>query len=120
GEAGRTHVLSCSDKFGDYGIIGFVVADPHRAEIESFFMSCRVQRKRVENALFEYLRSAWGAPAEMRARYRATEKNAASARMLQSLGFVATDEGFVRRGNLPFAEAGIVTLRLSAVSGAGP
>jgi FkbH-like protein len=119
-EAGRTHVLSCSDKFGDYGIIGFVVADPNRAEIESFFMSCRVQRKRVENALFEYLRSAWGAPAEMRARYRATEKNAASARMLQSLGFVATGEGFVRRGDLPFAEAGIVTLRLSAVSGAGP
>jgi FkbH-like protein len=108
---GRAHVVRCSDRFGDYGIVGFVVADPHAAVIESFFMSCRVQRKHVEHALFGYLQNEWGYPPVMRARFRQTEKNGASVRLLESLGFVHAGDEFVRHGQSAFEDAAIVRLR---------
>ncbi len=110
GQPGRTHVLACSDKFGDYGIIGFVIAAPDRFEIESYFMSCRVQRKRVEQAFFAHLIRVWGEPATLTARYRQTEKNAASVRLLESLGFVRAGDVFVRQAGTPIAYADIVKL----------
>ncbi len=48
-------VLSCADKFGDYGIIGFAIVDVERFHIENFFMSCRVQHKKVDHAFFAWL-----------------------------------------------------------------
>ena len=50
----RTFMLSCSDRFGDYGIIGMCVLDRRRARVQAFMMSCRVQRKRVEQAFFSW------------------------------------------------------------------
>ena len=85
-------VLRCEDRFGDYGIIGFCVLDPATLAVESFFMSCRVQRKRVENAFFMFLAS------ELQARgvkmltvnYRSTAKNHASLALLEELQFAHT------------------------------
>jgi FkbH-like protein len=51
----RGLVLSCRDRFGDYGIVGFVVVDISNWTIEDFFMSCRVQHKKVENTFMTYL-----------------------------------------------------------------
>ncbi len=48
-------VMQCEDRFGDYGIIGFLLLDPDAGVVEDYFMSCRVQRKFVENALFAHL-----------------------------------------------------------------
>jgi FkbH-like protein len=48
-------VLSCADKFGDYGIIGFAIVDVQRFHVENFFMSCRVQHKKVDHAFFAWL-----------------------------------------------------------------
>jgi len=48
-------VLSCADKFGDYGIIGFAIVDVERFHVENFFMSCRVQHKKVDHAFFAWL-----------------------------------------------------------------
>jgi FkbH-like protein len=48
-------VLSASDRFGDYGIVGVALLDAERWLVECFFMSCRVQRKKVEHAFFERL-----------------------------------------------------------------
>jgi FkbH-like protein len=53
GKAGL--VLSCSDKFGDYGVIGFVIVDMRHFHVENFFMSCRVQHKKVDHAFFAWL-----------------------------------------------------------------
>jgi FkbH-like protein len=111
---GRTLVLRCTDRFGDYGIIGFVVANPDAAEIESFFMSCRVQRKRVEHALFQHLLTAWRLTTALRARFRPTEKNAASVRLLESLGFARDGAHFVRPAGAPVPDADIVTVRVMA------
>lgn len=48
-------VLSCSDRFGDYGVIGFVIVDMRHFHVENFFMSCRVQHKKVDHAFFAWL-----------------------------------------------------------------
>jgi FkbH-like protein len=53
GKAGL--VLSCADKFGDYGVIGFAVVDTAHFHVENFFMSCRVQHKKVDHAFFAWL-----------------------------------------------------------------
>ncbi len=116
GQAGRTYVMGCRDKFGDYGIIGFAVADREKAEIESFFMSCRVQRKRVEHALFEHLRTQWDRPAQLRVRFRPTAKNAASVRLLEALGFTPDGTDFVRPGDAAFSDSDIVAVQSGAIA----
>jgi FkbH-like protein len=111
-------VLSCADRFGDYGAIGFCVLAKGRPQVESFFMSCRVQRKRVENAFFQRLAAelqARGAE-RLEVRYKPTAKNGASAQMLAELGFVfepsgPDGEGLYRRPlDAPFADADVVRL----------
>jgi FkbH-like protein len=82
-------VLRCIDRFGDYGVIGLVLIDTARATIEAFFMSCRVQRKRVEQAFFAFLSELLSAQGhkELRVRFKSSAKNAASVRLLEELGF---------------------------------
>ena len=48
-------VMAVSDRFGDYGVIGVAVLNLETWTVECFFMSCRVQRKKVENAFFSHL-----------------------------------------------------------------
>ncbi|HEY1502967.1 MAG TPA: HAD-IIIC family phosphatase [Stellaceae bacterium] len=114
----RAFVLTCTDKFGEYGAIGFCVLMETRPAIESFFMSCRVQRKRVENAFFEYLRQRLLEHGAERfgVAYKPTKKNKASVQMLAELGFrheadeSAGDEWFVRPIDRDFADSDVVTL----------
>ncbi|MGO9171811.1 MAG: HAD-IIIC family phosphatase [Rhodomicrobium sp.] len=91
GAGGRAgYVLRCADAFGDYGIIGFCVLNEAAGEIDAFFMSCRVQRKRVEHAFFAWLGAMLkdkGAK-YLRVKYRRTAKNQASLRLFEELGFV--------------------------------
>jgi FkbH-like protein len=93
----RTFVLRCSDRFGDYGIIGFCVMSSDQALVESFFMSCRVQRKRVENAFFALLAAEAAAEGHesLRILHRRTAKNQTAVTMLTELGFeyCPSDEG---------------------------
>ena len=94
GSTGREgYVLRCRDNFGAYGIIGFCVLKPDSVTIEAFFMSCRVQRKRVEHAFFYWLSGhllARGAR-ELAIAYRQTPKNAAAVTMFTELGFVLSE-----------------------------
>ncbi|WP_445163058.1 HAD-IIIC family phosphatase [Mycobacterium sp. Dal123C01] len=83
------YVLRCRDNFGAYGIIGFCVLEPDSVTIEAFFMSCRVQRKRLEHSFFHWLAArllARGAR-ELAIAYRQTAKNAAAVQMFNELGF---------------------------------
>ena len=65
---------------GDYGLIGFAVLNFGAGKITDFFMSCRVQRKRVEHALFAWIADeVWAhGHATLSARHRPTERNGAS------------------------------------------
>ena len=84
----RSIVVSCRDKFGDYGIIGFVVLDERTRTIEDFFMSCRVQRKKVEQALMSHLRdSAEGAGKLLRVHYKRSKRNAPALEVLSEMRF---------------------------------
>jgi FkbH-like protein len=108
-------VLRCGDRFGDYGLIGFAVLDLNRGSVDDFFMSCRVQRKRVEQAAFGHMLTllADAGHAEARVRFRSTERNGAGARMLAELGFAQEPDGdWLRSTAESIAEADVVRLLL--------
>lgn len=106
--------LRCADRFGDYGLIGFGVIDLQRGEIAEFFMSCRVQRKRVEHAFFA-LAGRWLSLAgfeKLRVRFRPTERNGQAAAMLRDLGFAEETQGlWSRLAGAPIAESDVVEVR---------
>jgi len=49
--------LQCEDRFGNYGIVGFISVDEKGREaiVHDFVISCRVAQKRVEHAFFWWL-----------------------------------------------------------------
>ncbi len=86
-----------------------------RARVQSFMMSCRVQRKRVEPAFFAWLTKRIAADrGVIEVAYRKTARNGASVRMLEELGFefrpaAGQDEGlYVRPAREPFADDNVV------------
>ena len=118
--AGRAgYVFSCRDRFGDYGIIAMCMVNKDNAQIESFMMSCRVQRKHVEDAIFSWLASKLATDGfdSMSVQYKKTSRNDASVRMLEELGFdfqssESQEEGiFIRSTQEPFAKDDIVKVK---------
>ncbi len=118
--AGRAgYVFSCRDRFGDYGIIAMCMVNKDNAQIESFMMSCRVQRKHVEDAIFSWLASKLATDGfdSMSVQYKKTSRNDASVRMLEELGFdfqssESQVEGiFIRSTQEPFAKDDIVKVK---------
>ena len=94
--AGRLRlVLRCADRFGDYGMIGLADLDLAAGELGDFFMSCRVQRKRVENAFFAHAAGLLtvAGHTEFKVRFRATARNRAAVEMLTELGFEPGEAG---------------------------
>lgn len=118
--ADRTgYVFSCKDRFGDYGIIAMSMVSKDNAQIESFMMSCRVQRKHVEDAIFSWLASKLATDGfdSMSVQYKKTSRNDASVRMLEELGFDFQSSGsqeegmFIRSTQEPFAKDDIVKVK---------
>src|SRR5262249_50277071 len=100
------------------GVIGFCVLSEESAQVESFFMSCRVQRKRVENAFFQFLAGelASRGARSLEVAYKRTAKNRATVDMLAELGFDyeprGIDEGaFVTPLPRDFSESDVVRIR---------
>jgi FkbH-like protein len=107
----KAWMLRCEDRFGNYGMIGLCIIRRDEALVESFMMSCRVQRKRVEHAFFSWL--CHQKSPMLKVQYRRTERNRASFEMLLELGFEyqeqRPDSGvFVRTTNTPFSDDDIV------------
>jgi predicted enzyme involved in methoxymalonyl-ACP biosynthesis len=96
--------------------------------VESFFMSCRVQRKRVENAFFRRLAAELAARGaeRLQVRFKPTAKNGASAQMLAELGFAFEPAGgdgeglYVRPLDQPFADGEVVRLIAEFEAGRAP
>jgi FkbH-like protein len=115
--------LRCCDRFGDYGLIGFALADYAAGLVSELFMSCRVQRKRVEQAFFAALGEGMaeqGRP-QMCVAYRQTGRNGAALEMLTALGFGAPEESggvWTRASGAPIADSDIVTVALSVAQAA--
>ena len=110
GEDRDRHVVICRDKFGGYGTVGFCLSHREPAPgggeivvIEDFMLSCRVQGKFIEQALFWHLAEGPGkTPATaVVVDFKRTERNRAAEMVLEKLGFAAGPDGRLRRDLQP-------------------
>jgi FkbH-like protein len=83
--------LSCRDRFGEYGIVGFasVHLDLNAAVLADFVLSCRVAKKKVENAWFKWLleelrRCSYQT---LKAKFIPTKRNGEMLKVLKEVGF---------------------------------
>jgi FkbH-like protein len=90
----RTLVISCRDRFGDYGIVGFAVIDLDKQVLLDLMFSCRVQSKRVEHAVLSYLLQQYVADkgGDFYVNYRRSSKNANSSIVFKEFGFEPVKE----------------------------
>jgi FkbH-like protein len=84
----NTFVLSCEDRFGSYGVIGFSIVDRREPRMTDLMFSCRVQSKRVEHAFLGWVigRYVEAAGRDFYANYRKTSRNAMSGQVFADLG----------------------------------
>lgn len=92
-----TYVLSCSDRFGSYGVIGFSIVDTREPRLIDLMFSCRVQSKRIEHAFVTYLIKKYVSllDRDVHANYRKTARNSACGRVFDDVGMkeVGTHDG---------------------------
>jgi FkbH-like protein len=82
-----TFVLSCEDRFGSYGVIGFSIVDRREPRMTDLMFSCRIQSKRVEHAFLGCVIRRYIAETDkdFYADYRKTPRNAPSGRVFHDL-----------------------------------
>lgn len=82
--------LHASDRFGDYGMVGFCLVDNRVPRIIDLMFSCRVQAKRVEHGFLEYLMSRYHSKGHqvLEARYVRTARNKQVGLIFEDLAFV--------------------------------
>ncbi len=103
------HVVVCRDKFGSYGTVGFCLSHREPAPgggeivvVDDFMLSCRVQGKFIEQALFWRLTEGGSVPATAVAvNFKQTDRNRAAEMVLEKLGFAADSDGRLRREIAP-------------------
>jgi predicted enzyme involved in methoxymalonyl-ACP biosynthesis len=112
----ETFVLTCSDRFGNYGIVGFAVVLRQQRRLVDLMFSCRIQGKRVEHAFLVYLlrRFGVGRGGDFSVSFRPTRKNAASSRVFADVGFETGGESegvvsMVFRSGWDIPDEGIIT-----------
>jgi FkbH-like protein len=107
-------VLSCADKFGDYGVIGFAIVDVERFHVENFFMSCRVQHKKVDHAFFAWLigRAMARGQDVVSTVFHFSGRNQSARQVLDEMKFapIGEDEAFVSPRLKDLPERDIVTV----------
>jgi predicted enzyme involved in methoxymalonyl-ACP biosynthesis len=83
-----TYVLSCEDRFGSYGVVGFSIVDSREPRMTDLMFSCRIQSKRVEHAFLSYVIRQYIAETgkDFYANYRKTSRNAPSGRVFGEIG----------------------------------
>jgi FkbH-like protein len=84
--------LACKDRFGDYGIVGFasVEVDGTPAMLRDLVISCRIVKKKVEHAWFQWIANYLVALNYDRllAAYKPTNRNGVLLDILREVGFV--------------------------------
>ncbi|HLX37695.1 MAG TPA: HAD-IIIC family phosphatase, partial [Candidatus Binataceae bacterium] len=106
------YVLRVRDKYGSYGTVGFCIVKPEadRLEVLDFMLSCRVQSKFIEQALFSHLLMQHN-PSHANAiwvNFKKTERNTPAYNVLCAIGFQpcalerdSVDHGMIFRSNEP-------------------
>ena len=93
------YVLTYSDKYGSCGIVGFCIAQrsPRSVCLVDFMLSCRVQGKLVEQALFHHLINNPPSTERLEINFKKTDRNAPAQAVLQKLGFDTRQDGVLMR-----------------------
>lgn len=80
-----SYVLQSSDKFGDYGIVGFLMVDKNDIYpcITDFVISCRVANKKIEPTLVNYLAKKYGG--QVLFNYKKTNRNGPMLTLINEL-----------------------------------
>ncbi|WP_225421520.1 HAD-IIIC family phosphatase [Sphingomonas parva] len=94
----ESYVVRCSDRYGDYGIVGFCLArfEGETLRIDDLMLSCRVQGKFIEEALFAHLAARPGRRvARIAVNYAQTARNGAARAVLDALRFVRSEDGLL-------------------------
>ena len=86
----RIYAMHVSDKFGSYGIVGFVSIHvmSNEYELTDFVMSCRVAQKKVERAFFNWLVSTLDTGKTLIVNVHKTDRNVPLREELQKMPFV--------------------------------
>lgn len=88
-------VIEASDRFGDYGIVGVVIAASEREQlrVDNFLLSCRVLGRGIEDAVMAQLKHVAGLYGlrEVRLEYRQTNKNDPFRAFLERIGWGAAE-----------------------------
>jgi FkbH-like protein len=83
--------MDCSDRFGDYGIVGFASIDEtqERPVLRDLVLSCRVAQKRVEHTFIQWLakRELGKGKAALAAELVKTERNQPIRQVFEDLHF---------------------------------
>jgi len=112
-----TYVLSCEDRFGSYGVVGFSIVDNREPRMTDLMFSCRIQSKRVEHAflahiMIRYLRESGK---DFHANYRKTSRNAPAGRVfvdlgMEEIGIVESVTSLVFRKDKEVPEDGVIRI----------
>lgn len=86
-----TYVMSCSDRFGTYGIVGFGIVDKKENQLIDLMFSCRIQSKRIEHAFIAYCLDKYLKLSDFKVRYKRTDRNKFSAQVFDDLNFEKTE-----------------------------
>jgi FkbH-like protein len=90
-------VLGCSDRYGSYGTVGFCMVEraPDTVCVWDLMLSCRVQGKLIEKALFHHLLERHNpySATKLWVNFRSTSRNQPAQKVLESLGFRPCDAG---------------------------
>ena len=81
-----SYALRSSDKFGDYGIIGFLIVDRKDSipTITDFVISCRVANKKIEPTIINKLAEKYGN--QILFNYKKTSRNGPMFNVIEELG----------------------------------
>lgn len=89
--------LHCSDRFGDYGIIGFASVDERgkAPRLKDFVISCRVAQKMVEHTFIEWLgaKEREKGFSALEASLVRTKKNGPLVKVFDEMPFVKNENG---------------------------
>lgn len=79
-------VLNASDKFGEYGIVGFLNINigGEVPMVTDFVISCRVANRMLEPTVLNYLTDLFGG--KLRINYKKTDRNGPMFKVIQDLG----------------------------------
>ncbi len=122
------YVLRVSDKYGSYGTVGFCLVKDKTDTVEvlDFMLSCRVQSKFIEQALFSHLlehHNPGGAKA-IWVNFKKTARNTPAHNVLCAIGFqpCETNDGGIGKGmilqTVEPLKCDFITVRCSAPEGA--